>query len=246
MAQLRTHRHDDRRRRLRRRRSRCCALCAFAFDGTHFHGAFANAGSVASGSSSRLGPAAGVLFAIVLLNASLLGAGIVTLSTSYAIGDVTGVKHSLHRRWRDAPVFHGSFAISVALAAGVALVPHAPLGLLTIAVQALAAVLLPSAAIFSFCSATTKQCSVRGRIRGGSTDPGHVARRASTRALGVADRHDACSRASASRLWRSGLPRAWSSPWSSLQSQAFVQRRNLGSPVQRGKGGAGPCPNSSG
>ena len=40
---------------------------------------------------------AGAFFAVVLLNASLIGAGALTLSTSYAFGDVFGTKLSLHR-----------------------------------------------------------------------------------------------------------------------------------------------------
>src|SRR5271166_3183681 len=39
----------------------------------------------------------GWMFAIVLLDASIIGAAAVTLSTSYAFGDVFGLKHSLHR-----------------------------------------------------------------------------------------------------------------------------------------------------
>jgi hypothetical protein len=79
---------------------------------------------------------------------SIIGAGAVTLSTSYAIGDVTGTKHSLHRSWRDARRFHGSYAALVILAAALVLVPGAPLGIVTIGVQALAGVLLPSALVF--------------------------------------------------------------------------------------------------
>ena len=39
----------------------------------------------------------GGIFAIILLNASIIGAAAVTLSTSYAFGDVFGCPHSLHR-----------------------------------------------------------------------------------------------------------------------------------------------------
>ena len=90
----------------------------------------------------------GALFAIVLLDASIIGAAAVTLSTSYAFGDVFGLKHSLHRKFRDAKPFYASYAAMIAVAAGVVLVPGAPLGLLTTAVQALAGVLLPSASVF--------------------------------------------------------------------------------------------------
>lgn len=124
------------------------AACASAFAGSPLHGEFADAGSVARGLDSRLGAPAGAMFALVLLNASILGAGVVALSTSYAIGDVLGVKHSLHRSWRDARVFHGCFAGALALAAAVVLLPGLPLGIVTTSVQALAGVLLPSASVF--------------------------------------------------------------------------------------------------
>lgn len=64
--------------------------CAIAFDGTAFHGDFTNAGAVARDLRDRAGPWAGALFAVALLNGSVLGAGAVTLSASYTIGDVTG------------------------------------------------------------------------------------------------------------------------------------------------------------
>jgi len=123
------------------------AACALAFSGTSWHGAFADAGTVAAGLGHRSGWA-GALFAVALVNGSVLGAGAVTLSASYAIGDVTGTRHSLHRAWREARVFHGSYAALVALAAVVTLIPGVPLGIVTTGVQALAGVLLPSALVF--------------------------------------------------------------------------------------------------
>jgi hypothetical protein len=90
----------------------------------------------------------GALFAIVLLDASIIGASAVTLSTSYAFGDVFGLKHSLHRSFRDAKSFYLSYAALVIVAAGIVLIPGAPLGLITTSVQALAGVLLPSASVF--------------------------------------------------------------------------------------------------
>lgn len=121
---------------------------AFAFAHTHYVGQFTNALGVARGLSSRLGAAAGAMFSVVLLDASIIGAAAVTLSTSYAVGDVFGAKHSLHRSWRDALGFYTSFAVMVILAAGVVLIPKAPLGLIIEGVQALAGVVLPSAIVF--------------------------------------------------------------------------------------------------
>jgi NRAMP (natural resistance-associated macrophage protein)-like metal ion transporter len=124
------------------------SVTAFAFSGTPYFGQFSDAGTVATGLGRELGSTAGTFFAIVLLNASLIGAAAVTLSTSYAFGDVFGAKHSLNRGPLDAKGFYASFTLMVAAAAGIVLIPGAPLGLITTSVQALAGVLLPSATVF--------------------------------------------------------------------------------------------------
>jgi NRAMP (natural resistance-associated macrophage protein)-like metal ion transporter len=124
------------------------AVTAFAFVGTKYYGHFVDAGTVATELAQVLGSTAGTFFAIILLNASLIGAAAVTLATSYAFGDVFGAKHSLNRGPLDAKVFYGSFALMVMAAAGIVLIPGAPLGLITTSVQALAGVLLPSATVF--------------------------------------------------------------------------------------------------
>jgi Mn2+/Fe2+ NRAMP family transporter len=122
-------------------------VAVFAVRGTSLAGHFTDALGVANalGAGSR---ALGALFAVVLLDASIIGASAVTLSTSYAFGDVFGIRHSLHRKFREARPFYGSYAGMIAVAAGIVLIPGAPLGLLTTAVQALAGVLLPSASVF--------------------------------------------------------------------------------------------------
>jgi NRAMP (natural resistance-associated macrophage protein)-like metal ion transporter len=121
---------------------------AFAFANTPAAGHFTNAAGVAHGLEHYLGNATGALFSIVLLNASIIGAAAVTLSTSYAFGDIFGTRHSLNRPVRDAKVFYATFTGIVGLAATIVLIPGAPLGLITTAVQALAGILLPSATVF--------------------------------------------------------------------------------------------------
>ncbi len=124
------------------------AVTAFAFTGTRYFGQFSDAGTVATELGRTLGSTAGAFYAIVLLNASLIGAAAVTLATSYAFGDVFGAKHSLNRGPLDAKLFYASFTLMVMAAAGIVLIPGAPLGLITTSVQALAGVLLPSATVF--------------------------------------------------------------------------------------------------
>jgi len=124
------------------------AVTAMAFAHTKLFGGFTDARGVANGLAHYVGHGAGTMFAIILLNASIIGAAAVTLATSYAFGDVFGVRHSLHRGWREAKFFYGTFSGMVVLAAGLVLIPKAPLGLITTGVQALAGVLLPSATVF--------------------------------------------------------------------------------------------------
>ncbi len=123
-------------------------VSAFAFAGTPYFGHFVDAGATASALEHTLGSAAGDLFALVLLNASLIGAGALTLSTSYAFGDILGTKSSLHRSFRDAKGFYALFTAVIVGAGAIVLIPGAPLGVITLAVQALAGLLLPSASMF--------------------------------------------------------------------------------------------------
>jgi Mn2+/Fe2+ NRAMP family transporter len=124
------------------------AFSAQAFAGTSGAGQFTDAGGVATGLSTYAGHWVGVLFAIALIDASIIGAAAVALSTSYALGDVLGLHHSLHRRPSEAKGFYAIFAGLLVLSAVVVVIPGAPLGLLTEGVQTLAGVLLPSATVF--------------------------------------------------------------------------------------------------
>src|SRR6202048_2606680 len=73
------------------------AFSAAAFEGTADFGQFKDASAVASGLGLHAGRTAGVLFAVALIDACIIGASAVSLSTAYAIGDVLSLRHSLHR-----------------------------------------------------------------------------------------------------------------------------------------------------
>ena len=119
-----------------------------AFAGTKGFGNFTDSAGLAAGLAAYAGRAAGALFAVALLDAAIIGAFAVSLSTAYAIGDVLGLKHSLHRGVRQAKGFYAVYAALIAGAAAIVLIPGSPLGLLTLGVQVLAGVLLPSATVF--------------------------------------------------------------------------------------------------
>ncbi len=123
------------------------AVTAFGFASTGLHGHFADAGGVAAGLAHTVGHHAGGMFALLLLDASLIGAAAVTLATSFALGDLVGARHSLQRSISDAPLFYSFYAFFLAAAGAVVLIPGAPLGLITEGVQALAGVLLPASTV---------------------------------------------------------------------------------------------------
>jgi Mn2+/Fe2+ NRAMP family transporter len=124
------------------------AVTAFGLAGTNDVGNFTDAGAVATGLANHLGNTVGVLFAIILLDASLIGANAIGLATTYAVGDAMGKRHSLHWKITEAPLFYGGYAVLLAVSAAVAFSPDHVLGLVTQGVQALAGVLLPSATVF--------------------------------------------------------------------------------------------------
>jgi NRAMP (natural resistance-associated macrophage protein)-like metal ion transporter len=121
---------------------------ASAFTGTSAFGQFTDALGTANGLKHHVSSLVGTVFALLLFDASIVGASAVTLATSYAFGDIFGIRHSLHRGIGEAKTFYASYAVMVCLAAAITLIPNAPLGLITTAVQALAGILLPSATVF--------------------------------------------------------------------------------------------------
>ncbi len=124
------------------------AFTAATFAGHSEFGNFEDTGAVAAGLGKYAGHLAGVFFAVALIDACIISAMAVSLSTAYAIGDVLSLRHSLHRKPREAKGFYAVYGGLVALAAALVLTPGVPLGLLTNAVQTLAGVLLPSATVF--------------------------------------------------------------------------------------------------
>jgi Mn2+/Fe2+ NRAMP family transporter len=121
---------------------------AAAFARTPASGHFTDATGLAHGIAAHAGRIAGVVFAVALLDAAIIGAFAVSLSTAYAVGDTLGLKHSLHRGFRQAKGFYAIYAALIAVAAAIVLIPRAPLGLIIEGVQALAGVLLPAATVF--------------------------------------------------------------------------------------------------
>jgi NRAMP (natural resistance-associated macrophage protein)-like metal ion transporter len=89
-----------------------------------------------------VGGAAATLFGLGFLGAALLAAAIVPLSTAYSISETLGRRADLNDSFAEARTFYLGFAAVTALAAGLVLIPGAPLIQILFLTQALNAVLL--------------------------------------------------------------------------------------------------------
>jgi NRAMP (natural resistance-associated macrophage protein)-like metal ion transporter len=83
------------------------------------------------------------LFAIGLLNACLMAAAVLPLSTAYAVCEAFGWERSVNRPFREAPAFFGLFAALIAIGAAVVLIPGVPLLTLMFLPNVVAGILLP-------------------------------------------------------------------------------------------------------
>jgi Mn2+/Fe2+ NRAMP family transporter len=131
--------------------------CAVGLAGHGNTNSYTNALGVARGLGTYVGHDAGALFAIILLNASVIGAAVVTLASSYAIGDLSSSHQGLNARLFEAKAFYGGFGLLLLVAGTVAVVPGAPLGVITLAVQALCGLMLPSTTIIVLMLANDRE-----------------------------------------------------------------------------------------
>jgi Mn2+/Fe2+ NRAMP family transporter len=107
----------------------------------------------ASEAALALKPLAGsyafLIFAICLANASLLGAIIVPLATSYYICEAMGWERGVNKTFRDAPQFMWIYTFMIVIAAIVILIPNAPLVFLMVLSSVLNGILLPFVLIYA-------------------------------------------------------------------------------------------------
>jgi Mn2+/Fe2+ NRAMP family transporter len=71
------------------------------------------------------------LFAIGLLNASLMAASVLPLSTTYAITEAFGLERGIDKSFAEAPAFLTIYTTMIVLGAAIAMFPGAPLALIT-------------------------------------------------------------------------------------------------------------------
>ena len=124
----------------------------------------------AAQAAAALKPLAGTLakdlFAVGLIGAALLAASILPLTTAYSVSDLTGRPAALDDGYAEAPLFYGTFAAITVIAAGLILLPGAPLVTILLWTQVLNAVLLLPLLCYMFGIARDKR--LMGEYRAGT------------------------------------------------------------------------------
>ena len=109
---------------------------------------FSDPAQMAADLGRTLGPFFRNALLLLMINAAVLGTTAISLSSAWAYGEVRGWSHSLQKSVKQAPGFYSVYALCVAAAAGLVLIPRAPLQLIIVGVQVLAGIMLPSAVVF--------------------------------------------------------------------------------------------------
>ena len=117
--------------------------------------------SDAADAAAALKPLAGqwafLLFAIGLVNASLLSAAILPLATAYNICEGLGLESGLNKRFSEARAFYWLYTLLIAFGAGVVLLPRIPLLKVILYSQVVNGVLLPFLLIFMLILVNKKE-----------------------------------------------------------------------------------------
>jgi Mn2+/Fe2+ NRAMP family transporter len=85
---------------------------------------------------------------LLMINAAVLGTTAISLSSAWAFAEVMNWPHSLDTPFSKAYGFYAVYIGAVAVAAGIVLIPGAPLQIIILGVQVLAGLMLPSAIVF--------------------------------------------------------------------------------------------------
>lgn len=100
---------------------------------------------------------ASLLFSFGLLNASIFGAALVPISTSYVFAEAFGFESGLNFTFKEAPEFYGLFAFLLIMGSLLVIIPFVPLLTILFISQAINAVLLLPILVFLFILSNDKK-----------------------------------------------------------------------------------------
>ena len=106
---------------------------------------FASGADFATALQPLLGTTGATLFALGIVEAGVLAAMTISTSSSYALAETLSARHSLNLRFSEGWLFYGAAIGSTLFAAGVVLIPGAPLLAMTLTVNVVATLLMAPA-----------------------------------------------------------------------------------------------------
>jgi Mn2+/Fe2+ NRAMP family transporter len=112
------------------------------------HGEIHDAAEAAIALRPFAGEFASLLFAIGLVNASLLSAAILPLATAYNVCEGMGFESGVDKRYSEARIFYALYTFLIVLGAGCVLIPGLPLLKIILLSQVANGVLIPFVLIF--------------------------------------------------------------------------------------------------
>jgi len=126
----------------------CMMLVGWKYGSLYGWHSYTDPAQMASFLGKTFGPIVRNGLLLLMVNAAILGTTTISLSSAWAYGEVKGWPSSLELSVKEAPGFYAVYMLAVLAAAGIVLIPHAPLQLIILSVQVLAGIMLPSAIIF--------------------------------------------------------------------------------------------------
>jgi Mn2+/Fe2+ NRAMP family transporter len=124
---------------------------------------FANGADFATALKPLIGSAGATLFALGMLEAGLVAAMTISTSSSYSLAETaaaaekSSARHSLNLDFASGRLFYGVAIVSTILAAGVVLIPDAPLLAMTLTVNVIATLLMAPALLLLLLLANDRE-----------------------------------------------------------------------------------------
>jgi Mn2+/Fe2+ NRAMP family transporter len=135
---------------------------------------FASGANFATALRPLIGTTGATLFALGIIEAGLVAAMTISASSSYSLAETLRAKHSLNLDFAQGQLFYGAAIVSTLVAAGIVLIPGAPLLALTLTVNVIATLLMAPALLLLLLLVNDREIMGdlanrwRGNLAGGS------------------------------------------------------------------------------
>ena len=118
---------------------------------------FASGADFATALRPLIGTTGATLFALGIVEAGLVAAMTISTSSSYSLAETVSARHSLNLDFATGRLFYGAAILSTLLAAGIVLIPGAPLLAMTLTVNVIATLLMAPALLLLLLLANDRE-----------------------------------------------------------------------------------------